>query len=110
MGANKRYPSGPHPVPPVRSDTLEQVEPEHGAEFTARPYSLTAEELGRLPATMASEPIAVLAWVRFPPMPVHVQGRALAWTPHAVYVEWEDRGIHRAWVWASAVQRGGLAL
>lgn len=81
MGANMRYPSGPHPTPPERSDTLEQVEPEYGAEFTTRPFSLTAEELGRMPATMATDPIPVLAWVRFPVMPVHLQGRALAWPP-----------------------------
>lgn len=109
MGANKRYPSGPHSAPPVRADTLKQIEPDHGDEFTARPFSLTTEELGRLPATIATEPIAVLAWVRSPAMPTHVQGRALAWTSRAVYIEWEHRGVHRAWVWASAVERGGLA-
>jgi hypothetical protein len=109
MGANNRYPSGPHPAPLVYADTLKQVEPDYGEEFTARPFSLTAEELGRLPVTMATEPIPVLAWVRLPAIPTHVQGRALAWTPRAVYVEWEHRGTHRAWVWASAVERGGLA-
>jgi hypothetical protein len=109
MGANKRYPSGPHPAPAVQAATLKQIEPDHGGQFVARPFSLTAEELDGLPVTMAVEPIAVLAWVRLPAMPTHVQGRALAWTPRAVYIEWEDRGVHRAWVWASAVERGGLA-
>ncbi|POH62936.1 hypothetical protein C3B61_14730 [Cryobacterium zongtaii] len=109
MGANKRYPSGPQPAPPVQADTLKQVEPEY-EEFTARPFSLTAEELGRLPAIVVTEPILVLAWVRSPAMSAHVQGRALAWTQRAVYVEWEHRGLHRAWVWASAVERGGLAV
>lgn len=109
MGANKRYPSSPHPVPSVQANNLKQVEPDYGPEFTSKPFSLTAEELGRLPVTMATEPIPVLAWVRSPAMPTHVQGRALAWTPRAVYVEWEHRGTHRAWVWASAVERGGLA-
>lgn len=108
MGGNKRCSSGPHPTPPVQSDSLEQVEPEYGTEFAARPISLTAEELGRRPTTMAIDLIPVRAWVSFPAMPVHVQVRALAWTPHAVYVEWQDRGLHRACVWASAVQRGGL--
>lgn len=110
MGANQRYPSGPHPEQSVQDAALKQVEPDYGDEFTARPFSLTAEELGGLPVTMATDPIAVLAWVRFPAMPSHVQGRALAWTPRAVYIEWELRGVHRAWVWASAVERGGLAM
>ena len=109
MGSNKRYPRDPHPAPPVQADTLKQVEPDYGDEFTARPFSLTAEELGRLPVTMAPEPVPVLAWVRLPALPTHVQARALAWTQRAVYVEWEHRGLHRAWVWASAVERGGLA-
>ena len=57
---------------------MKQIEPDYGGEFTARPFSLTAEELGRLPVTMATEPIPVLAWVRSPASPMHVQGRALA--------------------------------
>lgn len=106
MGTNRRYPSGPHPAAPVKADTLEQVEPADADEFRSRPFSLTAEELGKMPATLATEPISVLAWVRYPALPTHVRGRALAWTKSAVYVEWEHRGVHRAWVWASAVQRG----
>ncbi len=38
-----------------------------------------------------------------------VRGVALAWTQRAVYVEWEARGIHRVWVWASAVERAADA-
>jgi hypothetical protein len=109
MGANKRYPSRPHPTASVHAEALEQVEPDYGDEYTARPFSLTTEELGRLPVTMATEPIPVLAWVRSPAVPTHVQGLALAWTSRAVYVEWEHRGMHRVWVWASAVERGGFA-
>lgn len=26
-----------------------------------------------------------------------------------VYIEWKYRGLHRAWVWDSAVEGGGLA-
>ena len=104
MGSNRRYPSGPEPAPVVFSDKLKQVEPDSGGEFVVRPVSLTPHELGWLPVTMASGPMPVLAWVRYPAVATHVHGRALAWTPHAVYVEWEDRGIHRAWVWASAVE------
>ena len=89
----------------MRADTLGQVEPDHGGEFVLRPYSLTAAELGGMPASMASDPTPVLAWVRYASIADHVRGLALAWTPRAVYVEWEDRGTHRAWVWASAVER-----
>jgi hypothetical protein len=97
--------------PPEReyAEALEQLEPEDKDALRSHPLSLTAAELGRLPATMATEPIDVFAWVRYPSVAVHVQGLALAWTPRAVYVEWEHKGLHRAWVWASAVQRGGMA-
>jgi len=89
----------------VPADTLEQVEPDYPEATLNRPFSLTAEELGRMPAIQATEPISVLAWVRYPKVASHVQGRALAWTSRAVYVEWEHRGLHRIWVWASAVDR-----
>lgn len=95
--------SKPHQA--VRADSLGQVEPDRGGEFVARPYSLTHPELGGLPAAMAGEPTHVLAWVRYPAAADRVRALALAWTPRAVYVEWEDRGTHRAWVWASAVER-----
>ena len=87
------------PTPSGRSS------PTAGGEFVVRPYSLTPAELGGLPAATAGEPTHVLAWVRYPATADHVRGLALAWTPRAVYVEWEDRGTHRAWVWASAVER-----
>lgn len=87
------------------SEHLNQVEPDRGNEFVPQPFSLTLAELGDLPVTTAKTPTTVLAWVRYPAIANRVHGRALAWTPRAVYVEWEDRGIHRAWVWASAVER-----
>ncbi|WP_133163814.1 hypothetical protein [Cryobacterium zongtaii] len=95
--------STPHQA--VRADTLGQVEPDRGGEFVVRPYSLTPPELGGLSVAIAGEPTHVLAWVRYPAIADHVRALALAWTPRAVYVEWEDRGTHRAWVWASAVER-----
>jgi hypothetical protein len=95
--------SNPHQA--ERADTLGQVEPDRGGEFVVRPYSLTPAELGGLPAAMAGEPTHVLAWVRYPATADQVRGRALAWTPRAVYVEWEAERTHRAWVWASAVER-----
>jgi hypothetical protein len=95
--------SNPHQT--VRPDSLGQVEPDRGGEFVSRPDSLTPAELGGLPAALAGEPKHVLAWVKYPAIANRVRGLALAWTPRAVYVEWEDRGTHRAWVWASAVER-----
>ena len=89
----------------MSSEQLNQVEPDHGNEFVPPPFSLTMAELGDLPVTTAKTPPPVLAWVRYPAIANRVHGRALAWTPRAVYVEWEDRGTHRAWVWASAVER-----
>jgi hypothetical protein len=105
MGSNRRYPSGPHPAHPVSTEALQQVEPPDPEHGWRRPLSLTPEELGHVWATMAESPIGVMAWVRYPAQSVHVRGRALAWTPRAVYVEWEDKGLHRTWVWASAVSR-----
>lgn len=87
------------------ADSLGQVEPDHGGEFVSRPSSLTPQELGGLPAAVAGEPKHVLAWVKYPAIAKHVCGLALAWTPRAVYVGWEDLGTHPAWVWASAVER-----
>jgi hypothetical protein len=78
----------------VRADTLDQVEPENAAAFWVRPYSLTDAELGGLPAVLASAPTPVRAWVKYPATAEQVHGLALAWTPRAVYVEWEGEGTH----------------
>ena len=87
------------------TERLFQVEPDCRNEFVPRPFSLTPDELGELPVTVAKDPTQVLAWVRYPAVAERVRGVALAWTQRAVYVEWEARGIHRVWVWASAVKR-----
>lgn len=89
----------------MAAEKLTQVEPDYGNDFVPRPFSLTPDELGNLAVTIASAPTPVQAWVRYPAVAERVRGVALAWTPRAVYVEWEDRGTHRAWVWASAVER-----
>jgi hypothetical protein len=107
MGPNETHPSDQRHT--VRADTLDQVEPENAAAFWVRPYSLTDAELGGLPAVLASEPIPIRAWVRYPATAEQVHGLALAWSPRAVYVEWEGEGTHRAWVWASAVERAAAS-
>lgn len=104
MGPNETPPSAQSQHRTVRADTLKQVEPDRGGAFVLRPYSLTAAELGGLPAVLASAHTPVRAWVRYPATADQVHGLALAWTPRAVYVEWEGSGTHRTWVWASAVE------
>ena len=73
------------------------------------PISLSKSELGQEPVTTAEEPVDVQAWVRFPEQPIRVDGRAVAWTKRAVWVEFTMRNgaTFRAWVWASAVDRKG---
>ncbi|SEN91602.1 hypothetical protein [Cryobacterium luteum] len=105
MGSVTKQPREPHAQRSVPAHSLAQVEPDHAGEFIPRPFSLTSAELGGLTATLANEPTHVRAWVRYPAIAEHVQALALAWTPRAVYVEWEDGGIHRAWIWAPAVER-----
>ena len=76
------------------------------------PISLSKSELGQDRVTSAeAEPVDVEAWVRFPEHPIKVQGRAVAWTRRAVWVEFTMRSgaTYRAWVWASAVERKGAA-
>lgn len=97
MGQNKRY----------GSDLTDAAVNE--AVTRPMPISLSKHELGAAPVTTADEPVAVEAWVRFPEQPIRVQGRAVAWTDKAVWVEFTMRNgaTLRAWVWASAVDRKG---
>jgi len=72
------------------------------------PTSLTPPELELdvLPLTRTPQPEVVRAWVRYGATAVKIEGRAVAWTPRAVAVEWDaPGGVHRAWLWASAVER-----
>ncbi|MBT2519100.1 hypothetical protein J7E29_16785 [Streptomyces sp. ISL-90] len=72
------------------------------------PISLSVAEIGtpNVPAEV-DHPIPVEAWVRFPEAAIHVRGEAVAWSDRAVWVEFtlHDGSTHRAWVWASAVDR-----
>jgi hypothetical protein len=75
---------------------------------SGEPESLTARELELKtePVTRTPRPMNVTAWVRYGKVGIHVRGRAVAWTAKAVAVEWDaPQGTHRAWVWASAVDR-----
>ena len=59
MGLNEASPNDQGQHKTVRAVSLSQVEPDHGDEFVVRPYSLTAAELGGLPAAMAGAPTPV---------------------------------------------------
>lgn len=96
MGQNRRYGSD------IRWDTIAN------ALLRATPISLSEAEIGAN-VTEAKTPIAVEAWVRFetPATPVRVEGRAVAWTPRAVQIEYTLPGdsTRLVWVHASAVDR-----
>lgn len=95
MGQNRRY----------GSDLTDEALNE--SLTRPRPISLSKHELGQEPPKEADEPIAVEAWVRFPEQAIRIEGRAVAWTSRAVWVEFTMRNgaTYRAWVWASAVDR-----
>jgi hypothetical protein len=72
------------------------------------PATLSAAELelSTYPLTRTPVPLPVRAWVRYGAVPLRVEARAVAWTSRAVAIEWDGpAGPHRAWVWASAVER-----
>lgn len=100
MGQNKRYEA-------FYAKRLEKQITE--ILIRPEPISLTEDELDtdHHPVTQAQHPIPVRAWARYPETPARVEGHAIAWTERAVQIEWEDyRGVkHRAWVWASAVDK-----
>lgn len=79
-------------------------------QFMVRPapINLTPAEIGEdgVPPEVEN-PIPVQAWVRFPESAIRVRGKAVAWSDRAVWVEFtlHDGSRHRAWVWASAVER-----
>ena len=70
------------------------------------PLSLTGAQVGP-EVTPAREPIEVDAWVPYPAASIRIRARAVAWSRRAVCVEYvtPDGTGHRAWVWASAVER-----
>ncbi len=95
MGENKRY--GSKDVDPALNDMVTR----------AKPISLTTAEIGAAAVPEATEPLEVIAWVRYPEASVRVRARAVAWTDRAVWVEFTTHSgaTHRAWVWAAAVKR-----
>lgn len=76
---------------------------------SGEPLSLTGLELqlDADPLTRDPQQGAVKAWVRCPAAPIQVDAIAGAWTPLAIAIRWTgpDEAEHRAWVWASAMDR-----
>ncbi|CAN5358403.1 hypothetical protein BH11ACT3_BH11ACT3_19340 [soil metagenome] len=97
MGTNKRY-----------ADHFDHLT-ERRVKMRGEPQSLSDAELERDKQPITRTPIAlpVWAWVRYSDGSIKVEAETVAWTPRAVAVRWEAPGgeTHRAWVWASAVER-----
>ena len=81
---------------------------DHSVMRDSKPESLTSKELelATEPVTRTPVPTPVTAWVRYGKIGIKIEGRMVAWTSRAAAVEWETpQGPHRAWVWASAIER-----
>jgi hypothetical protein len=101
LGTNRRY-----------ADSIDRRMDAPVAETIMRsgaPLKLSPAELQlhRYPLTRDPRPSKVRVWVRYPDAPLEVEALAVAWTSRAVAVKWAGPGgeEHRAWVWASAVER-----
>jgi hypothetical protein len=74
------------------------------------PSSLTDDELELDVQPITRTPVAVsaVAWVRYGAVALKIPVEVVAWTSRAVAVRWKTPtgGIHKAWVWASAVEQG----
>lgn len=106
MGTSRRNSGLPQHYQ-ISAGEYEPVEPPRLDANSPTPISLTWEERGGAgePVTVATESISVIAWVSYSKISAHVDAQALAWARRAVYIEWQSTGMHRAWAWASAVDR-----
>jgi hypothetical protein len=81
-------------------------------EMTMRgtPETLSGRELELdvQPLTKTPVPVPARAWVRYAGIATKLDVEVVAWTPRAVAVRWKTPAgeEHRAWVWASVVERG----
>ena len=73
------------------------------------PETLTDRELELdvQPLTRTPVPMGARAWVRYAGIAIKLDVEVVAWTPRAVALRWTTSAgeQHRAWVWASAVER-----
>lgn len=101
MGTNKRY-----------ADAIDARMDERAIEVIMRdrsPSNLKSVELEleRYALTIPPRPVPVRAWVHYGDIPLRVDAEAWRWTERVVAIVWKvpGGGEHRAWVWASAVER-----
>ena len=101
MGTNKRY-----------ADAIDARMDQRALEAITRdrsPSNLKSVELEleRYALTIPPHPVPVRAWVRYGDVPLRVEAHAWRWTERVVAIVWTVPGgaEHRAWVWASAVER-----
>lgn len=96
MGGNRRYSDDAKWDARILQMVARGKEPE-----TLSPVEL---ELSEEPITRPPRAIPVSAWVRYGGIPMRVDAEATAWTSRAVAIVWRTpEGLHRAWVWRSAV-------
>lgn len=100
MGTNRRY---AHRVNEQMNRRITEM------QIQPKPVSLSPEEIDveNDPATKASKPIPIRAWVRYPETVVRIEGKAVEWTSRAVRIEWINANgeTRSTWVWASSVDR-----
>ncbi len=101
MGTNKRY-----------AEAIDARMDQRAIEAIVRdrsPSNLKSVELEleRYALTIPPQPVPVRAWVRYGDVPLRVEAEAWRWTERVVAIVWTVPGgkEHRAWVWASAVER-----
>ncbi len=101
MGTNKRYADA------IDRRVRERTDQE--AMRTLKPASLEQRELElhRLPLTRTPVALPVWAWVHYGSAAIRVDAEIVAWTSRACAIRWKtpDGFTHKAWVWASAVER-----
>lgn len=72
------------------------------------PLTLTDDELELDIQPLTRTPVAMpaIAWVRYGAVALKIPVEVVAWTSRAVAVRWKTpKGeIHKAWLWASAVE------
>jgi hypothetical protein len=97
MGTNRRYGEG------GITDRIDQA-----ATRGVEPDTLTDEQLDldNEPLTTLRRARPVTAWVKYGGIHLRVDAELVAWTARAVAVRWRapNGEIHKAWVWASAVE------
>jgi hypothetical protein len=101
MGTSKRYADS--------VDRQMQVTINESIMRDKLPISLSDQELELhiQPMTRTPKPEPVMVWVRYGTIPLHIEAELVGWTSRACAVRWTTQTgiIHRAWVWASAVEK-----